>query len=109
MVLTDLTDAYGSQALLNGLARLSPRHLPFCVTLKDKSIETLAVMPIGEMPQKETQLLYKRAAAIDLKNQRELALSHLQRRGCVVLDSAPQDLSTRIVDSYLDLKARARL
>ena len=109
VVLTDLTDAYGSQALLNGLARLSPRHLPFCVTLKDKSIETLAVMPIREMPQKETQLLYKRAAAIDLKNQRELALSHLQRRGCVVLDSAPQDLSTRIVDSYLDLKARARL
>jgi uncharacterized protein (DUF58 family) len=113
-VLTDLTDPVGSQSLLAGLASLSGRHLPFCVTLKDKQVVTTA-NSIVTVPNKKGEeevdmdSSFKRAIAIDLLAQRELALSVLQRRGCLILDAAPQDLSTRLVDAYLEVKRRARL
>lgn len=103
-VLTDLTDPTGSQALLTGLASLSPRHLPFCVTLKDRQVDKIAA-------QRNTDVegAFRRAVATDLTAQREVAFSHLQRRGCMVLDAPPQDLSDRLVNRYLEIKARGRL
>ncbi|MFX6040898.1 hypothetical protein ABTE96_23265, partial [Acinetobacter baumannii] len=42
VLFTDLIDATGSRALLQGLSSLSPRHLPVCVTLMDKRVRDLA-------------------------------------------------------------------
>lgn len=115
VVLTDLTDPTGSQALLNGLASLSPRHLPFCVTLKDRQViklahESTTASGFTELkPGLAREHIYKRAIALDLLSQRELALSVLARRGCLILDCPPQELSDQLVDKYLEVKARARL
>ncbi|MDP3509399.1 MAG: DUF58 domain-containing protein [Candidatus Melainabacteria bacterium] len=118
VVLTDLTDPTGSQALLSGLASLAPRHLPFCVTLKDRQVVELANSNAEALKAKarETkkkndtvEAIYKKAIAIDLLSQRELALSVLTRRGCLVLDCPPQDLSDKLVEKYLEVKSRARL
>lgn len=113
VVLSDLTDPTGSQALLAGLASMPPRHLPFCVTLRDRQVNQMAQpMPIAEPTAKNDEDLdhiFRRAVATDLLNQRELALSVLQRRGCLVLDCPPQELSDRLVDKYLEIKTRARL
>lgn len=105
VVLTDLTDATGSQTLLSGLSSLSPRHLPFCVTLRDRQVE--AVATIHNVKQEEDA--FRRAVATDLIVQRELAFSQLIRRGCLVLDCPPQELSEKLVDRYLEIKARGRL
>lgn len=104
VLLTDLTDALGSEALLAGLARLSPRHLPFCVTLRDKQIDRMARDAAANLDQ-----IYKKAVSLDLLAQRELAFSHLARRGCYVLDSSPQDLSDKLVQKYIEIKERGRL
>lgn len=111
VVLSDLTDPMGSQALLAGLASLAPRHLPFCVTLKDRQVSRVAAMSTAGSEPKAVnmQALYQRAVATDLINQRELALSVLQRRGCLVLDCPPQELSEKLIDAYLEVKTRARL
>lgn len=113
VVLTDLTDPTGSQTLLSGLASLSPRHLPFCVTLADRQLSQLALAPAPGVPAAGTGAdmvpTFKRAVAADLLVQRELAFSHLIRRGCLVLDCPPQDLSEKLVDRYLEIKARGRL
>lgn len=115
VVLTDLIDPTGSQALLNGLASLSPRHLPFCVTLKDRQVTQIAqdstLSPHFEQikASEGRERIYKRAIALDLLSQRELALSVLARRGCLILDCPPQELSDQLVDKYLEVKARARL
>jgi uncharacterized protein (DUF58 family) len=105
VVLTDLTDPVGSQILLQGLSSLSPRHLPFCVTLRDRQIEKVAA--INELT--ETETIYRKAVATDLIAQRELAFSHLQRRGCLVLDCPPQELTDKLVDRYLEIKQRGQL
>jgi uncharacterized protein (DUF58 family) len=104
VVLTDLTDPTGSQSLLNGLASLNPRHLPFCVTLRDRQIEHVAQENSPKIDD-----IYRRAVATDLICQRELAFNQLQRRGCLVLDCPPQELSEKLVDRYLEIKARGRL
>lgn len=112
VVLTDLTDPTGSQALLTGLASLSGRNLPFCVTLKDRQILRVAQpRPFDPESKDEAvmETLYRRAVATDLIEQRELALSVLSRRGCLILDCPPQELSDKIVDAYLEIKTRARL
>lgn len=104
VVLTDLTDPSGSQTLLTGLASLSPRHLPFCVTLKDRQVDKVAADQSLKIDR-----IYRRAVATDLVMQRELSWSVLARRGCLVLDCPPQELSSKLVDKYLEIKARGRL
>lgn len=104
VVISDLTDPTGSQALLSGMASLSPRHLPFCVTLRDREVDHIA-----EESAAEIHGVFKRAVATDLIAQRELAFSHLARRGCLVLDCPPQELSSKLVDKYLEIKARGLL
>jgi uncharacterized protein (DUF58 family) len=109
-VLTDLTDPSGSQMLLSGLAHLRKRHLTFCVTLKDKRIQQLSE---AKSDGKGTRLnridIFKRAIATDVIQQRELALSVLKQQGCLILDEAPEDLSSRLIDSYLEIKRKALL
>lgn len=119
VVLTDLTDPTGSNALLAGLASLSSRHLPFCVTLKDRQVLQIANpdkyaragsdQAISKNNVVVADDIFRRAVATDLLAQRELALNVLQRRGCLVLDCPPQELSDKLVDSYLEIKTRARL
>lgn len=104
VVISDLTDPTGSQSLLSGLASLSPRHLPFCVTLRDREVDQIA-----ENKSEDLAGIMKRAVASDLIAQRELAFSHLVRRGCLLLDCPPNDLSSKLVDKYLEIKARSLL
>ncbi len=112
VLLTDLTDAVGSQSMLTGLASLSGRHLPFCVTLKDRQVTQMSqqgILKDGLDRSVSVDQIYQRAVACDLLSQRELALSVLQRRGCLVLDCPPQELSDKLVDTYLEIKTRGRL
>jgi uncharacterized protein (DUF58 family) len=111
VVLSDLTDPTGSQSLLSGMANLAPRHLPFCVTLKDRQVTQIAqtVVPKEANTSQAMEAIYKRAIAIDLLSQRELALSVLTKRGCLVLDAPPQELSDRLVAKYIEVKARGKL
>lgn len=112
VLLTDLTDAVGSQSMLAGLASLSSRHLPFCVTLNDRQVTQMAhegMLKDGLDRSIPIDQIYRRAVACDLISQRELALSVLQRRGCLVLDCPPQELSDKLVDTYLEIKTRGRL
>lgn len=104
VVLTDLTDPTGSQSLLSGLASMSPRHLPFCVTLRDRQLDNIS----ADLAL-TAQTVFRRAIATDLLAQRELAFSHLSRRGCLVLDCPPADLSNKLVDRYLEIKARGMI
>lgn len=104
VVISDLTDPTGSNSMLSGLASLSPRHLPFCVTLRDRQVDRIAENSADTVPG-----IMKRAVASDLIAQRELAFSHLLRRGCLLLDCPPQELSSRLVDKYLEIKARGLL
>jgi uncharacterized protein (DUF58 family) len=104
VVITDIVDATASEELLAALMHLTPRYLPFCITLRDPQVDAIAHTPTTDVTQ-----AYARAVAIDLLEQRRLAFSQLQQKGVLVLDAPADKISEAAVDRYLQLKARDRI
>ncbi len=100
VVITDIVDETASSELLSAMMRLSPRYLPFCVTLRDPVIDRLA-----HSHTDNTKDTYARAVALDLLAQRQLAFAKLRQRGVLVLDAPCDRLGEELVDRYLQLKA----
>lgn len=104
VLITDVIDATASIELLAAMGRLSPRHLPFCVTLRDPQIDQQA-----NTLTTDVAATYARAIALDLLNQRQLALAKLKQKGVLILDAPADRISEELVDRYLQLKARNQL
>ena len=111
VLITDIVDVTASAELLAALIRLSPRYLPFCVTLRDPQVDTLAHTPpaINEGKQGEIAGTYTRAVALDLLAQRQVTFAQLKQKGVLVLDAPANQISEQLVDRYLLLKARSLL
>ena len=110
VLITDIVDATASRELLAALARLTPRYLPFCVTLRDPLVDKLAhtstVTEENKQVHEKISAAYTRAVAIDLLSQRQVALAELKQKGVLVLDAPANQISTELVDRYLQLKSR---
>jgi uncharacterized protein (DUF58 family) len=104
VIITDIVDETASAELLSALARLRPRHLPFCITLRDPAIDRQAHQPTAEV-----DAAYQRAVALDLLSQREVAFARLKRRGVLVLDAPAHQISDPLVESYLRIKSQGKL
>ncbi len=104
VLLTEILDTTASGDLLSAMGRLSPRHLPFCVTLRDPQVDVQAHRVTTDIPS-----TYARSVALDLLNQRQLALAKLKQSGVLVLDAPVDQISNQLVDHYLQLKARNQL
>lgn len=104
VVITDIVDTTASTELLTALGRLTPRYLPFCVTLRDPNVDQQAHAPATELDS-----AYARAVAIDILAQRQLAFSTLKQKGVLVLDAPANQITDELVDRYLQLKARNQL
>ncbi len=125
VVITDVVDATASAELLSALAHLTPRYLPFCVTLRDPGVDAVAggdgfdTLPRSADPQVSSgnrlphppnlDRAYARAVALDILDQRRVAFAQLRQRGVLVLDAPANQVSEAVVDRYLQLKARNQL
>jgi len=101
VLLTDIIDQTASVELFGAMAQLAPRYLPFCVALRDRRVDEQAHRPAADV-----QTAYSRAVALDLLAQRQLALAKLKQRGVLILDAPADQVSSQLVDRYLQLKAR---
>jgi uncharacterized protein (DUF58 family) len=104
VLITDLVDVTASTEMLSALARLAPRYLPFCVTLRDPLVDTIANSSTVEITP-----AYNRAVALDLLAQRQVAFAQLKQKGVLVLDAPADRISEQLVDRYLQLKSRNQL
>jgi uncharacterized protein (DUF58 family) len=104
VLITDLVDVLASTELLAALGRMTPRYLPFCVTLRDPQIDERA-----HQPTEEVAATYARAVALDLLTQRQVAFAELKRKGVLVLDAPANHITNQLVDRYLQIKARNQL
>jgi uncharacterized protein (DUF58 family) len=104
VIITDIIDDIASAELLTALGRLTPRYLPFCVTLRDPQVDIRAGGLATDIPGAYTQ-----AVALDLLRQRELAFANLKRKGVLVLDAPATQISDRLVDRYIQIKSRHQL
>jgi uncharacterized protein (DUF58 family) len=104
VLITDLIDKTASAELLSAMAKLSPRYLPFCVTLRDPQTDKQS-----QTPTLDVSGSYVRAVALDLLNQRQLALATLRQKGALTLDAPANQITEQLVDRYLQIKARNQL
>jgi uncharacterized protein (DUF58 family) len=104
VIITDIVDNIASNELLTALGRLTPRYLPFCVTLRDPQVDLRAAKLAPDLPGAYTQ-----AVALDLLQQRQLAFANLKRQGVLVLDAPATQISDLLVDRYLQIKAKQQL
>lgn len=104
VLITDLVDVTASGEMLSALARLAPRYLPFCVTLRDPLVDKIAHTSTVEITP-----AYNRAVALDLLSQRQVAFAQLKQKGVLVLDAPADRISQQLVDRYLQLKSRNQL
>ncbi len=101
MLFTDVIDRTASESLVAQVGTLRPRHLPLAVALRDPSLEKLATRRPATV-----SVAYERAAAEDLLQAREEALTDMRRRGVLVLDVPPNGASEAVVEQYNRLKRR---
>ena len=104
VMITDIVDTTASAELLAALSRLTPRYLPFCVTLRDSQIDAQAHHFLPDIKS-----AYRRAVALDLLSQRQIAFAQLKQKGVLVLDAPAHQISEPLVNQYLQLKARNRI
>ncbi len=104
VLITDLVDVTASAELLAALGRLTPRYLPFCVTLRDRQVDRLA-----HTFTQDVTAAYARAVALDLLAQRQVAFAQLKQKGVLVLDAPADQITDRLVERYLQIKARNQL
>jgi uncharacterized protein (DUF58 family) len=104
VVFTDLIDERASEGLLRYSLGLLPRHLPLVVAMSDTEVINLA----DEVP-KTKQDLYRVGVAAELLDRRENLLARLRSAGALVMDVAPDRVSTAVLDRYLEIKTRSLL
>ncbi|MFQ4141851.1 DUF58 domain-containing protein [Chlorogloeopsis sp. ULAP02] len=110
VIITDIVDVTASSELLAALSRLTPRYLPFAVTLRDPQVDVLAHTPLSvEGNSGDVTAAYRRAVALDLLAQRQVAFAQLKQKGVLVLDAPANQIADQLVEKYLRLKARNQL
>ena len=87
--------------MVENLARLRRGHLVLFVSLRDESLDALARAEPTDLDR-----LSRAVVAHDLVREREGVLRRLRRAGVHCIDASPQQVSTRLVNRYLDVKRR---
>ncbi len=101
---TDLVEQAVGESLLPALPMVAAQHLLIVAAVRDPDI----VRWSNEQPDDEVET-YRQAAALATLADRDRAAARLRSMGATVIDAPPAELSTRLADTYLGIKATGRL
>ena len=102
VLLTDIVDDRASGVLIREFTKLYPRHLPLCVTIRDESLEQVAL----SVPETTNDML-EMGIAQGLVDERIKAFRFLQLNGVLTLDTIPPDLTAGMINRYLEIKSKS--
>jgi uncharacterized protein (DUF58 family) len=97
VLITNVIDEVNAQQIDSYLSRLTGRHLPLAVLLRDHAIFDAAENPPGPLQD---------VAARDILNWRSGVLRDMESRGVLSLDVFPEQMTAPLVNRYLEVKAR---
>ncbi len=104
ILMTNVIDEINAFQIQQYLSAMSGRHLPLGVLLKDRALHSNIESIDPETARPEA--IYQAAAAIDVINWRKSVIRDLQHAGALTLDGYPEQLTSGLVNQYLDIKAR---
>lgn len=104
ILFTDLTSGMSVNSLVGQVSMLARTSLPLVVTISDPDVHTTAT----QKPSSSLDV-FQRAAAVQLLDERRVTLDTLRRQGVLTLDVPANQLSTAVINRYLELKGKMQL
>jgi len=101
VVITDFVDSVTAELMVENLERMRKGHLVLFVGLRDAQLEAVARREPVDLDR-----LNRAMSAHDLVREREGVLHRLRRGGVHCIDTPPHQVSTRLINRYLDVKRR---
>jgi uncharacterized protein (DUF58 family) len=104
IIFTDLGSGLSMTSLIGQTTMLARNSLPLVVTISDPDVHSVAhLQPVNSLQA------YQRSAAMQLLDERRVMLDTLHRHGVLTLDVPANQLSTAVINRYLELKGRTLL
>lgn len=104
IIFTDFTDPTAADLMLEAAARLIDKHLVLFVILQDRELTGII-----DHPPESAEDVARAVTAQNLLDQKNLVLTKLRHMGIDVIEGAHQDIGTRLINAYLNIKRRGSL
>ena len=101
IIFTDFVDTTSAELLIENIRVLTKRHLVIFVTLRDPALEDM----VHTAPENLDNVATLVAAGASLR-ERRLVLEKLARLGATIVDAEPGQVTSRLISTYLEIKAR---
>jgi uncharacterized protein (DUF58 family) len=101
IIFTDFPDSISAELMIENTERLMQRHRVLFIAMQDIDLEVLA-----RAEPKTPEDVSRAVTAAALLKERELVLHRLRRLGIEVLEAPLDQISTRLVSAYLEIKQR---
>lgn len=101
IVFTDFVDTTSAELLVENIGILAKRHLLIFVAIRDPDLEQLVEDAPDDMDGVATLV-----AANQSISERRLVLERLARLGVSIVDAKPEQVTSRLISTYLEIKAR---
>ena len=101
VVFSDFVDSVTAELLVENLGVISRQHLVLYIALRDPELQAIAD------PQDTSMVSIANAvSARQLLRERQAVLDRLQRLGILCIDTAPDQLSAKLISRYIDIKSQ---
>lgn len=104
VMISNVIDQVNADQIQNYMQNLLGCHLPLMVLLRDHRLFDAA-----DNPAPDDEVLYRSAAASQLLLWRHQVLHRMKAAGSLTLDVFPEEMSARMINQYLEVKARHML
>ncbi|WP_328803305.1 DUF58 domain-containing protein [Ruegeria haliotis] len=101
IVFSDFVDTISAELMVENVSVLAKRHLIVFVALRDPILEA----QVNRAPQ-DMNGVAETVSTGQLLHERRLVLERLHQLGITVIDAEPGEISTRLISTYLEIKAR---
>ncbi|MCB0189925.1 MAG: DUF58 domain-containing protein, partial [Caldilineaceae bacterium] len=101
VLITNVIDQVNAQQIESYMGNLIGCHVPLLVLTRDHRLFEAA-----DNPTPDPSVLYRSAAASQLLVWRHQVIHGLKARGALTLDVFPEDMTSPLVNRYLEIKAR---
>lgn len=98
---TDVVESWTSEELRLAVSKTSKHHLITCISIGDPE-----VLQAAHAQPEDANTFFRKAAALEIADSRNVTLTKIARSGAVVVDAPPWALAAETINMYLALKAR---
>lgn len=104
LLFTDMVDPVAQSSVIAQIGTLCRHHVVVCAFMNDAAIDDAL-----EAEQRTPRDAYAAGVALELRSERKHAAAVLARMGVRVIDVPAQQLTTALIDQYLQIKQRGLL